>query len=145
MIEVARIPLAVATASGSGILLDSVGAGASPWDRWSYRPGPAVEILQCDSASLVTTLRGAKGEERRWIDPLAALEWLGESYAQDNVSGGPPFNGGWIGSLSYDLGRLFEDIGGAALDDLTLPLFTFTRHDCVTAIDHQKGRAYACR
>ncbi len=34
--------------------------------------------------------------------------------------------GRWIGFLGYDLGRLFENLPGAPVDDLHLPLFAFT-------------------
>ena len=34
--------------------------------------------------------------------------------------------GRWIGYLSYDLGRLFEELPEGAVDDLGLPLFVFT-------------------
>lgn len=35
----------------------------------------------------------------------------------------------WIGFLSYDLGRYFENLPVAAIDDLKLPLFIFAAHD----------------
>ena len=58
---------------------------------------------------------------------------------------GPPFKGGWVGNLSYDLGRCFETLPTLALDDLNLPLFTFTHHGQVAAIDHAEQIAYDCR
>ena len=143
MITVRRVPIPQ-TEDASAFSLDSSGAADSPWDRWSYRPGPATRILQCD-ATCTTVLRNADGEEKRWSDPLAAIEWLGDQYHTEEASDGPPFKGGWIGNLSYDLGRLFENILGHAADDMRLPLFTFTYHDQVIAIDHQARGAYECR
>jgi para-aminobenzoate synthetase component 1 len=125
------------------IRLDS-GHSASPWDRWSYDPGPAKLQLQCDSRTKLTTLRSAQGEVQRWDDPIAALQWLGGQNVEAPTEG-PPFKGGWIGNLSYDLGRLFERLPEAASDDLQLPLFTFTYHDRVVAIDRAVGMAYDCR
>ena len=116
----------------------------SPWDRWTYYPGPATHILQCDSRTQITTLRSAVGEEQRWQDPLAALVWLSNQCTEPPITG-PPFKGGWIGNLSYDLGRLFENLPNRAADDLNLPLFTFTLHHQVIAIDHLQKIAYDCR
>jgi para-aminobenzoate synthetase component 1 len=106
---------------------------ASRWSAWSYRPGPATRLLRCDGRTLVTTLSDHRGEQSRWAEPLAALAWLGEQCGAPVVEGGPPFKGGWIGYLSYDLGRLFEKLPSVAKDDPRLPLFAFTYHDHVVA------------
>ena len=106
--------------------------------------GPALRILQCDSRTSITTLRSADGEERHWADPLEALAWLGEQINEPPQSG-PPFKGGWIGYLSYDLGRLFEVLPNRCIDDLHLPLFTFTFHDRAIATDHLNKVCYDCR
>ncbi len=45
----------------------------------------------------------------------------------------PPFIGGWVGFLSYDLGHLFETLPSAAADDMAVPLFEFTFHDSLDA------------
>lgn len=50
-----------------------------------------------------------------------------------------------MGNLSYDLGRCLEALPALALDDLNLPLFTFTHHGQVVAIDHAEQIAYDCR
>ena len=144
MISIDRISLEEAAwRSGNRVSLDG-GGSRSPWDRWTYHPGPASHILQCDGRTRITTLRSGAGEEHRWLDPLAALAWLGDQSNEPCVPG-PPFKGGWVGNLSYDLGRLFEKLPSRAVDDLHLPLFTFTRHDHVIAIDHVEKIAYHCR
>ena len=55
-------------------------------------------------------------------------------------TGGPPFKGGWIGWLSYDLGRWFENLSARTVDDLRLPLFDFTFHPGGLACDHLENR-----
>jgi para-aminobenzoate synthetase component 1 len=113
----------------------------SPWSKWSFYPGPAKRILQC-TADGAATLRFAHGVEQTWRDPLTALDWLGKQCTQPPVEG-PPFKAGWLGYLSYDLGRYFENLPCSARDDLALPLFTFTFHDDVIA---SNGDAtYQCR
>ena len=113
----------------------------SPWSKWNFYPGPAKRILQC-TADGTATLRSARGIEQTWNDPLPALDWLGK---QCNVAriDGHPFKAGWLGYLSYDLGRYFEKLPCAARDDLGLPLFTFTFHDQVIATDGDS--TFRCR
>jgi aminodeoxychorismate synthase component I len=52
----------------------------------------------------------------------------------------PPFCGGAVGYLSYDLVREFETIPSVAKDDLGLPLLQFGLYDIVAAVDHQTDR-----
>jgi para-aminobenzoate synthetase component 1 len=144
VIEIGSFPLDQCPAHSRGsITLDS-GHSASPWDCWSYYPDPPRLILQCDSRTGITTLRSAHGEQQRWQDPVEALDWLGRQSTEALV-GGPPFKGGWIGYLSYDLGRLFETLPRIAADDLGLPLFSFTYHDRVIAVNRGAGTAHDCR
>src|SRR5687768_13029258 len=59
-----------------------------------------------------------------WDDPLAALDWMPQHLAE---IGSPP-DARWIGYVSYDLGRLFEELPARTVDDLQMPLFAFTLH-----------------
>ena len=62
----------------------------------------------------------ANGEAiRQWQHPLEALAWL-EGHVRE---AGPDTR--WVGYVSYDLGRLFEELPALAEDDLSLPLFAF--------------------
>jgi para-aminobenzoate synthetase component 1 len=54
----------------------------------------------------------------------------------------PPFGGGLIGYLSYDLGRSFEPRPAIAPDDQGLPSLRLALHDWVLAWDHRTGRAW---
>jgi len=74
---------------------------------------------------------------------LDALKWM-ESTAGPVPVDGPPFKGGWIGFLSYDLGRCFEILPAKACNDLRWPLFAFTWHERVLAHDAGTGRNYVC-
>ncbi len=57
----------------------------------------------------------------RWDDPLDALRWMVESIERQ-----PDPRARWVGYLSYDFGRSFEEIPSRAADDLRLPLFRFS-------------------
>lgn len=104
--------------------LDSGGEGK--WNRWSYRAGPASGMLV--------------GNSQTALDVLKVVE----STIKTENRAGPPFKGGWLGYLSYDLGRCFENLPSTALDDLHWPLFAFAWHEQVLAHDAQTGRNYLC-
>ena len=95
-----------------------------PATRWACRPGEPALVLECANASRATLLRSRDGIVRTWNDPLAALDWMPRHLAE---IGSPP-DARWIGYLSYDLGRLFEQLPQRTVDDLQLPLFAFTLH-----------------
>jgi len=116
--------------SGCGFRLDSAPGLPSPWSRWSYLPQRPILHLRGDASG--AWLRSSREVIRSWADPLAALAWM-ERTAKEPPTSGPPFKGGWIGYLSYDLGRLFEPIRPLAAADTGFPLFEFTYHPGVIA------------
>jgi para-aminobenzoate synthetase component 1 len=79
-------------------------------------------LLRCDSGTRISTLTTNLEPSRQWTDPLEALQWMCDWEGPTGI------RGTWIGYLSYDLGRLFEDLPAASADDLQLPLFCFTYH-----------------
>jgi para-aminobenzoate synthetase component I len=97
----------------------------SPWSRWTLIALPT------------RTLRVQKGE-----DPTPALrevfDGVGASVAGNRV----PIQGGWIGFLSYDLGRVFEPRATDSArqsDDRGWPLMHFHRFDAALWYDkHQR-------
>ncbi len=90
---------------------------------WTMGPAKPRWVLRCERGSLVTTASWAGGAVfREWGDPLEALRWMGEQLEHDRASAP---GGRWAGYVSYDLGRLFENLPVQAADDLGLPLFAF--------------------
>jgi len=87
--------------------------------RWNFA-GPAGRCLWADARTGAACLSTGAGIERQWDGPLAALDWM----ARTPIEAGTR----WIGYLSYDLGRRFENLPNHAVDDLGLPLFVFTLH-----------------
>jgi para-aminobenzoate synthetase component 1 len=77
-------------------------------------------------------LRTSSETLQTWTDPLAALNWM-----SNQINTQPHCR--WIGYLSYDLGRLFEQIPVIATDDLHLPLFCFSL--CSEHADHSSVNA----
>jgi anthranilate/para-aminobenzoate synthase component I len=90
--------------------------------RWACASGDARRVVWCDAATRITTLIIDGRAARTWLDPLEALDALpGLASGAD----GPTGAGRWVGFISYDLGRLFEDLPDRPADDLNLPLFAF--------------------
>jgi anthranilate/para-aminobenzoate synthase component I len=85
---------------------------------WSSGFLEPVCTLRCDALTMQSRAHVGASLIRQWDDPLEALSWMSQTFW--------PGKGRWIGYLSYDLGRLFEDIGPAPPDPLNLPLFAFT-------------------
>jgi para-aminobenzoate synthetase component 1 len=54
-------------------------------------------------------------------------------------AGGPRFAGGFVGWLSYDLGRRLERLPSIAIEDQPLPLLRLQLHDWVLAHDRLSG------
>lgn len=71
----------------------------------------------------------ARVQEWEATDPFAELERLMARYRPVSVVGLPPFHGGAVGYLAYDMVRFFEELPDTTEDDLGLPdsIFMLTR------------------
>ncbi len=81
-------------------------------------------------------------QERLEADPFTLLRDILQRHRQRPLAGLPPFLGGGIGYLAYELGRLIERLPGRAVDDLGLPEMTFAFYDQVVAHDHSSGETW---
>ncbi len=123
-----------------GFLLESV-EHAERWGRFSF--------IGRDPA-LTMVARGRHVEFDRPPPPgvpttegaLAALEALLHAYRAPTIAELPPFHGGVVGYLGYDVVREIERLPDAPHDDLGLPdaVLSVTGH--VTAFDHFRQRLY---
>jgi para-aminobenzoate synthetase component 1 len=94
--------------------------------RWSYlAPWPAAVLSRRDP-------RGALDEARALLERLAA----------DVPDGAPPFTGGLLGSLGYDLARALEAIPQVARDDLALPALQLAAVDSLYAFDRERDELW---
>ncbi len=69
-------------------------------------------------------------------DPFDALTGLLRASRMERPDGVPPFFGGAVGFLSYDVARRFETIPSQAPDDLHLPDLQFAFVEVLAALDH---------
>ncbi|MGW6744919.1 anthranilate synthase component I [Streptomyces sp. NPDC055025] len=120
-------------------LLESAENGRS-WSRYSF--------IGVRSAATLTERDG----RTHWLgtppvgvpvdgDPLAALRATVETLhtPRDLSSGMPPFTGGMVGYLGYDIVRRLERIGEHARDDLRIPELTMLLTSDLAVLDHWDG------
>ncbi|MEV0369523.1 anthranilate synthase component I [Streptomyces sp. NPDC050636] len=122
-------------------LLESAENGRT-WSRYSF--------IGVRSAATLTTRDG----QAHWLgtppvgvptdgDPLAALRATVEALhtPRDLIEGAglPPFTGGMVGYLGYDIVRRLEKIGEQTTDDLQLPELTMLLTSDLAVLDHWNG------
>ena len=107
-------------------LLESARPGRA--GRWSFLVAEPVAVLDGSDSG---------------PDPFAgARALLGRLDRTLPPPGAPPFAGGLVGHLGYDLGRRLERLPARALDDQGLPDLRFGLHAWTIAWDGRDGRAY---
>ncbi|MEU2183001.1 anthranilate synthase component I [Streptomyces thermolilacinus] len=120
-------------------LLESAENGRS-WSRYSF--------IGVRSAATLTVRDG----QAHWLgtppvgvpvdgDPLEALRATVEALhtPRDLASGMPPFTGGMVGYLGYDIVRRLERIGDHGADELGLPELTMLLTSDLAVLDHWDG------
>ncbi|MFF9868593.1 anthranilate synthase component I [Streptomyces sp. NPDC013953] len=120
-------------------LLESAENGRS-WSRYSF--------IGVRSAATLT----ARGGQAHWLgtppvgvpvdgDPLEALRATVETLhtPRDLAAELPPFTGGMVGYLGYDIVRRLERIGEHGADDLRLPELTMLLTSDLAVLDHWDG------
>ncbi|MFI6643753.1 anthranilate synthase component I [Streptomyces sp. NPDC050504] len=120
-------------------LLESAENGRT-WSRYSF--------IGVRSSATLTAREGAA----HWIgtppvgvpvdgDPLDALRATVEALhtPRDLAGGLPPFTGGMVGYLGYDIVRRLEKIGDSTRDDLHLPELTMMLTSDLAVLDHWDG------
>lgn len=120
-------------------LLESAENGRS-WSRYSF--------VGVRSAATLT----ARDGEAHWLgtppagvptdgDPLAALRATIEILHTpgDLAQGLPPFTGGMVGYLGYDIVRRLEKVGDGGRDDLRVPELTMLLTSDLAVLDHWDG------
>lgn len=127
----------IASPSQPSFLLDSGKASAD---------GLHHSFLGCNPSAILTENQGRssyrtrEGREITLIDPFSYLgKMMADAYIR-NIDGLPPFIGGAVGYLSYDLVRQFETLPTLAADDLSLPDLQFAFFDVIAAVEHQTNR-----
>jgi para-aminobenzoate synthetase component 1 len=141
------------SAAAPGLIVERLPAldGAAPADAAdAFRGLPGLALLES----------ARPGRAGRWsflvADPVAVLEGsapgpdpfaaaralLGRLDRTPPPPGAPPFAGGLVGHLGYDLGRRLERLPARATDDHGLPDLRLGLHAWTITWDGRDGRAY---
>ncbi|MEU6994764.1 anthranilate synthase component I [Streptomyces sp. NPDC046465] len=122
-------------------LLESAENGRS-WSRYSFvgvRSAAALTVRDGEAHWLGTPPVGVPTSG----DPLEALRaTVGILHTPRDVAGAeslPPFTGGMVGYLGYDIVRRLEKIGPGERDDLHLPELTMLLTSDLAVLDHWDG------
>ena len=123
----------LATLHRPSCLLES-GRGNHPHGRYSFiATDPYLLLAGKDSTYVLET-----GTSRTACqgDPWKALATLLRASLISRPGGVPPFFGGAVGMIGYDLVRQFESLPALAIDDVLAPDILFLFFDQVAAFDH---------
>ena len=114
-------------------LLESV-KGTATIGRYSFIGTEPFLVLK----SKGTRVELQKGEKREVVDqdPMAVFKDLMKRFAMPRPKGIPPFFGGAVGFLSYDLVHFFEELPRAASDDPGCPDLYILFVDTLVIFDH---------
>ncbi|CAM5407544.1 anthranilate synthase component I [Streptomyces avidinii] len=120
-------------------LLESAENGRS-WSRYSFvgvRSDATLTVRDGQAHWIGTPPVGVPTSG----DPLDALRLTIEALhtPRDLASGTPPFTGGMVGYLGYDIVRRLERIGEQTTDDLQLPELTMLLTSDLAVLDHWDG------
>jgi para-aminobenzoate synthetase component I len=115
-------------------LLESARPGRNA--RWSYLTADPIALLESPAAGL-DPFAGA----RRLLARLDSTR-IRSAPESGAAATAPPFLGGLVGFLGYDLGHALERLPSIALDDQGLPPMRLALHDWVVAWDRRTGAAW---
>ena len=112
---------------GGLALLESARPGRNA--RWTYLTADPIAVLEAPAAG---------------PDPFAVARRLVARLdaSRPEMADAPPFLGGLVGFLGYDLGHVLERLPSIAIDDQGLPPLRLALHDWVVAWDRKTGDAW---
>jgi para-aminobenzoate synthetase component 1 len=135
-------------------VLDSARAGRR--SRWTYVTADPIAVVTRVGPPGATfgparALLARMGGRARVVVPAHAGARGGEAARPSDAAMGsdddrdvPPFTGGLVGFVGYDVGRELERLPSVALADQSLPLLSLALHDWVVAVDRREGGVLLC-
>ncbi len=122
------------------VLLDSPQSGNTP-ARYSYLAADPFMVVRSKDQQVSVEKRGEISVLEG--SPFDVLRDLLGRYRTAPVAGLPPFQGGAIGYLAYELAHHLELLPGAAENNLGLPELNIAFYDWVVARDETTGETWA--
>ncbi|ALA60563.1 anthranilate synthase component I family protein [Nitrospira moscoviensis] len=114
------------------------GKGPSHIGRYSFFGAEPYQTLRGKEATW--ELRTADGRKQSGQGAFQRAAELAGAASIRRPSDAPPFFGGAVGYLSYDLVRQFEDVPAVSIDDLGTADLELGFFDLVAAVDHEAKR-----
>ena len=108
--------------------------------RWSYMAADPWKVIRGRVGEFVV-----EGCNKASADPWTLWEDQQGSFSNDlpaQESDLPPFQGGWIFSLGYELGQTIERLPRALHDEFEIPDLWAGAYDCLVAWDHEKEKCF---
>jgi para-aminobenzoate synthetase component 1 len=129
-------------------LLESARPGRT--GRWSYLTADPVVVLDAPAEGRDPFAEARALLERVGDGPTSAATGASAATGSGSSAGAgtsaapdaPPFAGGLVGYLAYDLGRRFERMPSVARVDQHLPMLRLALHDWAIAWDRRTGTAW---
>ena len=75
-------------------------------------------------------------------DPFAEVKLWSKEFAAPTIPDLPPFQGGFAGLLSYDLGQCWEELPDVPHDEFQIPASVIGAYDWVIAWDHFQAKCW---
>jgi anthranilate synthase component 1 len=119
-------------------LLESAEQGKQ-WSRWSF---VGVRCAGALTERDGTAMWLGEGLPTTSADPLEALREADSLLRSPHVDGLPPFTGGLVGYLSYDVVRRLERLPSTAPDELGMPELTMLLATDLAVLDHSDGSVW---
>jgi anthranilate synthase component 1 len=120
---------------GDAFLLESV-EEAQKWGRYSFLGVAPGLVFRSKGHDIQVGPPGIHVDSHRVADPFTELkDFLGQ-HRPVPLKGLPPFSGGAVGYLGYDLVRFFERLPERAVDDLDVPDQYFMLVDTLLLFDN---------
>ena len=104
--------------------------------------GKQAEVKILDGAEGANQKHSFHSQGTMTGDPLQIIEEWIAPYRAPRIQGMPPFSGGVVGYLSYDVARSLEKLPELAKDDPSLPDYMWMRFEEVWTIDHEENVVY---
>lgn len=120
-------------------LLESV-EGGEKWGRYSFIGSSPFLVVRAMDGRFEIIREGRTRSIETRENPLLLLKDLLKDYRPVEVDGLPPFFGGAVGYLSYDMIRYFEDISLRDKTSLNLPDMVFLLTDTLLIFDNIRHR-----
>jgi len=124
--------------SDYAFLLESV-EGGEKLARYSFL-GSNPYLIVTSQNGQVTVREDNIERVEKTSDPLNIIESLLSKYRPAQLKELPPFFGGAVGYVGYDIVRYFEDLPQTTIDDLGLPELIFVFTDTILIFDHLKHK-----